>query len=479
MLRNDNTEDIKGLRNYLYRELDNLQTQLNMVQDETSMAIAEAAKTGGSGSSPAPSPGIKDAPKDGKQYARQDGNWAEIAEKLKGLKPVGSGKTVTFPLDGATAVVVQTTHSSQQYSAIIPVAWMSATAKSWAIALNNTYLGVSVSNVDGICTVSHGSYTLTCYTLGAVGGEGGGSGETITDDKVVMTDYDGNLREAFAYAGGALTEISTAVEDLGIIVSQKVTDADGDGKLYGRKDGAWVEIDGKTAPTIIVLTEDMVSVTKTATKGVAPYSTSYYYTDITVNTMTESDLHEGLLIMPIVATTMVVASSYRNVRIRFGTSGAWHPVMGSTTILAGSSYFTATNYRLYQYRTNTRSEGAFHLMTDSNSTYSLMTDAEIAAGTATTGRTISAALWKTKQDAISDLDAIRAGAAAGATAMQELPDHYHSDTDIAMTDFDGNLQQAFAFAGQQMNILFEALPSDDHINSLIDAKLGVIENGAY
>lgn len=218
MLRNDNTEDIKSLRNYLYRELDKLQTQLNMVQDETSMAIAEAAKTGGSGSSPAPSPGIKDAPKDGKQYARQDGDWAEIAEKLKGLTPVGSGKTVTFPLDGATAVVVQTTHSSQQYSAIIPVAWMSATAKSWAIALNNTYLGVSVSNVDGICTVSHGSYTLTCYTLGAVGGEGGGSGtaswddihgkpdtfppseHTHSDTEISMTGYPGTLQEAFAFA---------------------------------------------------------------------------------------------------------------------------------------------------------------------------------------------------------------------------------------------------------------------------------------
>lgn len=230
---------------------------------------------------------------------------------------------------------------------------------------------------------------------------------------------------------------------------------------------------------ILVLTEDMVTVVKdSSAKGVAPYSTSYYYTNITVNDLTEDDLTEGLLIMPLVVSKMVVASSYRNVRIRFGASGSWHPVMTSTAILGGSSYFTATNYRLYQYRTNTRSEGAFHLMTDSNSTYSLMTDAEIAAGTATTGRTISAALWKTKQDAIADLDSIRSGAAAGASALQSLPEHSHTDEEIAMTDFDGNLQQAFAFAGLQMEALFGAV-SEMVPDAPSDGKQYARKNGSW
>lgn len=80
MLRNDSAEDIKGLRNYLYRELNSLQTQLNMRMDESDLAIAAAGMTGGTSVTPAqePSSGIEEAPIDGKQYARQDGSWAEV-----------------------------------------------------------------------------------------------------------------------------------------------------------------------------------------------------------------------------------------------------------------------------------------------------------------------------------------------------------------------------------------------------------------
>lgn len=34
-------------------------------------------------------------------------------------------------------------------------------------------------------------------------------------------------------------------------------------------------------------------------------------------------------------------------------------------------------------------------------------------------------------------------------------------------------------AGTAFQQMAEAIPTDDHINSLIDAKLGVIENGSY
>lgn len=134
---------------------------------------------------------------------------------------------------------------------------------------------------------------------------------------------------------------------------------------------------------IIVLTESNCTVEKSTEYGVAPYSTSYRYTNVTVNGMSESDLAEGLLIMPVCAGTLIVASGYRNVRIRFGENGNWHPLFGTTSILAGSSYWTATVYRLYQYRTNTRSEGAFHVLTDSNSTYSTYS-LGIGYGTCTT-----------------------------------------------------------------------------------------------
>lgn len=128
----------------------------------------------------------------------------------------------------------------------------------------------------------------------------------------------------------------------------------------------------KGSDGVLVITEDMVTVATDSTKGTAPYSTSYGYTNITVNGVDESVLESGLLLLPIVTSKMVVASSYRNVRIRFGENGAWHPFYQTTAILVGSSYFTKANTRLYIYRTDINSSGAFHMHNDSNSTYSPM-----------------------------------------------------------------------------------------------------------
>lgn len=204
-------------------------------------------------------------------YGRQANRIiAEAAAAGKGLTPVGSGKTVTFPLNGATAVVVQVTFSSRPYTALVPVAWMTETSQTFAIAVYQNNILISCKNDGGTCTISHGSYTLTCYTLGAVGagGGGGGSSDIVTwasiigkpdtfppsehthqDTDIMMTDYPGSLQEAFAFAETAMTDMGNnlfslagSVEDLGIVVAQKVTDADWNGKTYGRKDGAWVEI---------------------------------------------------------------------------------------------------------------------------------------------------------------------------------------------------------------------------------------------
>ena len=64
----------------------------------------------------------------------------------------------------------------------------------------------------------------------------------------------------------------------------------------------------------------MVSVSTDATKGVAPYNTSYGYTNITVNDNAGVEWVEGALFIFFINTSMVVASAYRNVRIRIGTN---------------------------------------------------------------------------------------------------------------------------------------------------------------
>lgn len=138
----------------------------------------------------------------------------------------------------------------------------------------------------------------------------------------------------------------------------------------------------KECRKLIVITEDMVTVTTDATKGVSPYNTGYGYTNITVN-LSKELLVEGVVILPVVKSTMVVSSSYRNVRIRFGSDDAWHPVMATNGVLAGSSYFILSQFREYVYTFSYRTEGGFHLVSDANTTYSTYS-LGIGYGTCTT-----------------------------------------------------------------------------------------------
>lgn len=144
---------------------------------------------------------------------------------------------------------------------------------------------------------------------------------------------------------------------------------------------------------LFVIKESDVTVTTDDTKWVAPYNTSYGYTDITIN---NSDVEwvEWALYTFIVDTTMVVASANRNVRVRIGT-GSYIPVMNTSAILAWSSYFIKATIRYFQYTTKYQSWWALHMVTDSNTTYSSMTAAEITAGTWTTARLITPANLKT------------------------------------------------------------------------------------
>lgn len=63
-------------------------------------------------------------------------------------------------------------------------------------------------------------------------------------------------------------------------------------------------------------------------------------------------------------------SGNRNARIRFGVNGEWHPVFHTTSILSAYSYMSKGMQRFYIYRTDVYDGGAFHMMSDNNSTYS-------------------------------------------------------------------------------------------------------------
>ena len=142
-------------------------------------------------------------------------------------------------------------------------------------------------------------------------------------------------------------------------------------------------LEGAPGPeNYFIITEDMVTVTTEDTYGVAPYSTSYYYTNITINDSSVKWVEGGLYYF-VINTKMVVTSSYRNVRIRIGTSGDWKPLMGAgASILAGSSYFIKSENRMYMYKSTYQSGGALHLHSDNNTTYAYLVN-QVATGTVT------------------------------------------------------------------------------------------------
>lgn len=122
-----------------------------------------------------------------------------------------------------------------------------------------------------------------------------------------------------------------------------------------------------------IIHENDCTITTDATKGVAPYSTSYGYTNVTVNVDSGIEWVEGALYTFVINTKLIVASANRNVRIRIGDSDSWHPVMGYTTsILGGSSYFVKNMTCIFQYKSAIRTEGALHLMYDANTTYAYL-----------------------------------------------------------------------------------------------------------
>lgn len=119
-----------------------------------------------------------------------------------------------------------------------------------------------------------------------------------------------------------------------------------------------------------VITEDIVTVEQDSVYGVAPYNTSYYHTNITINENAGIRWVEGGLYQFVVDTSMVVDSQHRNVRVRIGSSGDWKPVMNASgTVLAGVSYFLKNQFRIFCYKSTYQNNGAIHLESDDNTTY--------------------------------------------------------------------------------------------------------------
>lgn len=174
------------------------------------------------------------------------------------------------------------------------------------------------------------------------------------------------------------------------------TDAFNYNNMYNKLT-AWANIDITnnvvSATNNYIVTEDKVSVSTTPTKWVAPYSTSYCYTNIDIDAASGIQWKEWAVYTFDINTEMVVASAYRNVRVKIW-NWDYIPVMWTSSILAWCAYFTKANTRQYMYSTKYQSCWALHLFTDSNTTYSAMSNAEATTWTCTTWRSIAACTLK-------------------------------------------------------------------------------------
>ncbi|HEL0590418.1 TPA: hypothetical protein TUT18_000160 [Streptococcus equi subsp. zooepidemicus] len=197
------------------------------------------------------------------------------------------------------------------------------------------------------------------------------SGDVITKDGKVV-----NLVTVLG-GGTPVSDETYDVQDFsprsGLILGE-------DGKVYdlvellqsgGGDDPQPIE---KVRLPLYAITEDMCIVEKDDTKGVAPYSTSYGYTNITVDSerLGVSDWFEGMVVLFVVDVTLAVASSYRNVRIRID-QGDWIPLMEPAgTICSGSTYLTKPSYYTWVFSQKYQSGGALHHNTDANTTYAYL-----------------------------------------------------------------------------------------------------------
>ena len=141
---------------------------------------------------------------------------------------------------------------------------------------------------------------------------------------------------------------------------------------------------------LILVTEDMCSVTTDSTKWVSPYNADYWYTNITISADSGITWVEWYSYRFEILSTLVVASAYRNVRIRIWSWNRMPVKNRANTILAWNSYFVKWRTDLYVFRTAYESGWALHLQATSDTTYSAMSVAEWQTWTKTSARTVRA-----------------------------------------------------------------------------------------
>ena len=163
--------------------------------------------------------------------------------------------------------------------------------------------------------------------------------------------------------------------------------------------GICIDSNKVNAQNLFIISEDDMCVTYTWEKWVAPYNTSYCYTNVCIDPNSWVKWIEWAQYM-FNLNTKVATSACRNVRLKIG-SGDYIPLMGTTAAAAWSSYFVKSAIRPFQYSTKYVSTWWLHVVSDTNTTYSAITCAEAVTWTCTCVRWVAASTLKNIVPALS------------------------------------------------------------------------------
>lgn len=145
-----------------------------------------------------------------------------------------------------------------------------------------------------------------------------------------------------------------------------------------------------------IITSDKYELELSTEKGTGIFNPACYYSNITITDSSVKLVEGGLYIFVPSTEKSVPNANYRNVRIRFGESGDYKPLLtadgraitGSNVIITGTTFILI-------YRSNKVTTGGFHTLYDSNTTYATISENDLAENN-TSARSITAEFLNSK-----------------------------------------------------------------------------------
>lgn len=132
---------------------------------------------------------------------------------------------------------------------------------------------------------------------------------------------------------------------------------------------------------VFIIQEEDLEVSYDDTKGVAPYSSSYGYTNIVIKADAGIKWIDGAIYLFNLSNNLATSAN-RNGRIKIEGEDIWHPITASSgSILSSHSYLIKNVNQYFKYSTRYFDYGALTVMTDNNTTYTYLVNTVVGDAT--------------------------------------------------------------------------------------------------